>query len=148
MHPALLDRSRYNPFIKARAFDGLWWTASTSNRCAMIRAPSDLTLIRTRVLHTKGPVELSPTWRKLKKQIGFITCVDLKGQRTSDNWKAYMYYNHILRVNMHIHTCHLRATQALPWVRVALPRGLACHVAFTWVPRKNTPFFSFFFNYF
>ena len=55
-----------------------------------------------------------------------------------------MYYNPILLVNKNIHTCHLRATQALAWVRVALPRGLACHVASTWVPRENNPpFYSF-----
>ena len=54
-----------------------------------------------------------------------------------------MYYNPILRVNMHIHTCHLRARQALAWVRVALPRGLACHVAPTWVQRENKPIFAF-----
>ena len=37
-------------------------------------------------------------------------------------------------------TClrHLTAMQALTWVRVALPRGLACHVASAWVPRHAT----------
>ena len=36
-----------------------------------------------------------------------------------------MYYNPILRVNINMHkTSHLRATQALAWVRVALPCGL------------------------
>ena len=57
---------------------------------------------------------------------------------------AYMYYNLILRVNINMHaTCHLHATQALAWARVALPHGLACHVASTWVPRENKPLFTF-----
>ena len=30
------------------------------------------------------------------------------------------------------------ATQALAWARVALPHGLACHVASAWVPRRPT----------
>ena len=29
------------------------------------------------------------------------------------------------------------------WARMALPRGLACHVASTWVPRENKPLFAF-----
>ena len=39
-------------------------------------------------------------------------------------------------------TRHLYATQALAWVRVALPRGLACHIASTWVPRDIYPIFA------
>ena len=55
-----------------------------------------------------------------------------------------MYYNPILQININMHdTCHIHATQALAWVCVALPRGLACHVASTWVPRKNKPLFAF-----
>ena len=43
-----------------------------------------------------------------------------------------------------MHICHLRAKQVLAWVRVALSRGLACHVASTWVPRENKlPVYSF-----
>ena len=30
------------------------------------------------------------------------------------------------------------------WVRVTMPRGLACHVASTWVSRKNNPPFYYF----
>ena len=48
-----------------------------------------------------------------------------------------MYYNPILRVNINMYTCHLRAMQALAWVRVALPRGLACHVASNEIVRFN-----------
>ena len=52
-------------------------------------------------------------------------------------------------------TCprHINATQVPPWARVALPRGLACHVASARVPRRATsacgscgritPFFPF-----
>ena len=50
-------------------------------------------------------------------------------------------------------TRHIHAMQALAWVHVVLPRGLACHVASTRVPRcatlargsfgKNTPFCHF-----
>ena len=40
-------------------------------------------------------------------------------------------------------TYHIRATQALAWVRVALPRGLVCHVTSTWVPHENKPLFAF-----
>ena len=47
---------------------------------------------------------------------------------------AYMYYNPILRVNVNMYTCHLRPMEALAMVRVALPHGLACHIASTWVP--------------
>ena len=58
---------------------------------------------------------------------------------------AYMYYNPILRVNINMHaTCHLRATQALAWARVALSRGPECHIASTWVPHKNRPPFPLF----
>ena len=41
-------------------------------------------------------------------------------------------------------TRHFRATQALAWVRMALPRGLACHVASTRVSRENKPVFVIF----
>ena len=42
------------------------------------------------------------------------------------------------------HTCHLCAMQAPTWARVALPRGLVCHVASTRVPHdKITPFCPF-----
>ena len=34
--------------------------------------------------------------------------------------------------------CHINATQAFAWVRVALPRGLACHVISVQVPRRAT----------
>ena len=62
-----------------------------------------------------------------------------------NNRDAYMYYNPILQISINMHdTCHLRAMQALAWVRMALPRGLACHVASTWVPRKNKPLFALF----
>ena len=54
-----------------------------------------------------------------------------------------MYYNPILQINVNMHTCHIAPTQALAWVRVALPRGLACHVASTWVPLENKPLFAF-----
>ena len=46
-----------------------------------------------------------------------------------------MYYNPILRVNINMHMCHLRASQALAWVRVAMAHGVVCHVASMWVPR-------------
>ena len=36
---------------------------------------------------------------------------------------------------------HLYATQALAWVHLALPRGLACHVASTRVPHHVSPWF-------
>ena len=50
----------------------------------------------------------------------------------------------ILRVNINMHTCHIRTTQALAWVRVALSRGLACHVASTWSRAKINPLFILF----
>ena len=84
-------------------------------------------------LHFKIRAEHSPTWRKTKRRDGYITCGGLRGLASSDNRDAYMYYNPILRVNINMHTCHLRAMQALTWVRVALPCGLACHVASAWV---------------
>ena len=52
-----------------------------------------------------------------------------------------MYYNPILLVNINMHTCHLRATQALAWLyHVALrassyPRGSRVII---------TPFFAYF----
>ena len=49
---------------------------------------------------------------------------------------AYMVYNRMYEIyNMYM--CHIRTTQALAWVRMALPRGLVCHVASTWVPFFN-----------
>ena len=54
---------------------------------------------------------------------------------------AYMYYNAKYDDIYNMYTCHVRATQALAWVNAALPRGLACHVASTWVPHKNIPLF-------
>ena len=41
-------------------------------------------------------------------------------------------------------THHFHSTQALAWARVALPRGLMCHVASTWVPHENKPLFVIF----
>ena len=38
-----------------------------------------------------------------------------------------------------MHMCHIRATQALVWVRVALSRGHTCHVASTWSRAKINP---------
>ena len=62
---------------------------------------------------------------------------------------AYMYYIPILRVNINMHAmCHLRATHVLAWAHVALPRGLECHVAPTWVLHENITPFSTFFNFF
>ena len=56
-----------------------------------------------------------------------------------------MYYNLILRVIIiYAYMCHLRATQVLAWVCVALPRGLACHIASTRVPREIKPLFVIF----
>ena len=54
-----------------------------------------------------------------------------------------MYYN-LCIINIR-YICHLCATQALAWVHVALPRGLACHVASTWVQAINAPHFALFF---
>ena len=39
---------------------------------------------------------------------------------------------------------HVGAARA----RVALPRGLACHIAPTWDPRDYKPLFTLFFIYF
>ena len=57
---------------------------------------------------------------------------------------AYTYYNLCNKKYMCI-IRHLSATQALARVRVALPRGLACHVASTWARAKNARFFAIFF---
>ena len=48
----------------------------------------------------------------------------------------------LLRLNMN--KCHIRAMQALARVRVALPRGLACHVASTCAHPKSAPFLRYF----
>ena len=50
-----------------------------------------------------------------------------------------MYYNPKYN-DIYVYVSY-RATQALVWVRVALPRGLACHVASTWVSRENMSLF-------
>ena len=54
-----------------------------------------------------------------------------------------MYYNPILRVNINMHTSH-PCHAGTRWVRVALPCGLACHVASTRVPRDKYPLFCSF----
>ena len=86
-------------------------------------------------LALKNRVELSPTRRKLRKSIGFITFAQLKGQHNFDNRNAYMYYNpYIYDIHKYAHVTSHRVGVA--WVRVALPRGLACHIAPAWVSRK------------
>ena len=51
--------------------------------------------------------------------------------------------NHILMI--YINNAHVTSRcVGAAWARMALPRGLACHVAPTWVPRENkNPFVLF-----
>ena len=58
-------------------------------------------------------------------------------------WMLICTITILIRVNINS-TCHIRATQALAWVRVALSPGLACHVVSTWVRAINAPFLPLF----
>ena len=52
----------------------------------------------------------------------------------------------ILTINKYAHITLRRVGAA--WARVALPRGLACHVAPTWVPREIKTLFALFLIHF
>ena len=83
-----------------------------------------------------------PHGKNKKKTFGYIRCDELKVSEFRIR-NAYMYYNPKNDI-YNMYTCHIRVTQSLAWVRVALPSGLVCHVAFMCVPRENKPLFSLF----
>ena len=112
----------------------IWWTSSPCDP----RAFDPMPRVNPRRLHLKKTCNIVPHGKNKRDGQVYKVRRNIRLE-SSDNRDAYMYYNPILRVNMNIHTCHLRTMQALAWVRVALPRGLARHVASTWLPRENNP---------
>ena len=88
---------------------------------------------------------LIPTRRKLRR----VVCLKGRADVTvslNPKYQMLLTITIIIRVNVNS-TCHIRATQALVRVRVALSRGLVSHVASTWVRAINAPF-CFIFNNF
>ena len=70
---ARLNHDCYNALFKPRAFDEIWWTASSPDRRMIFHAPSDSMHHNwPRHLHIKLRVELSPTQKKEENPVGFI----------------------------------------------------------------------------
>ena len=79
------------------------------------------------------------------ESLGFIRYVEYMVSLNSKYRVLICTITLILQVYINMQaTCHLRTTQALAWACMALSRGLACHVAPTYVPRKNKPLFPLF----
>ena len=84
-------------------------------------------------------VELSPTWRKLREGIGFITCRVFRGLIILSNKRKAIHIINYISKYKYVASCRVGTA----WARVALPRGLAWHVVSTWVLRGNIPLFAY-----
>ena len=136
MLPRRIRSSRYNSFI---------WHVSliksggpSVHPIGVLRSRSDAPPLATSPAR-QNRVWVSTTLKKREGVVGFIRPDDLYGYDPSHTGKdkehLYIYvYN-----NIYVAPC-MRAA----WVRVALPCGLACHVAPARVPRLFCPFFIIF----
>ena len=129
MSSPLFHLGRYKPINWSTCADHLWWPARAHDRCAMFHASLDpMHHEQPCHLHFKECVGLSPTREKLRKAIGFIMGGVLRELIfPSDIRKA----EHIIYIINYINISKYCAA----WARVALPRGLSCHAASTWVLR-------------
>ena len=145
MLPARLHLSRYNARNSTRAFDVDPVVHAPHDRRVSIDHPFNPSLhIAPRHLHQISFVWISPTRKIISEIVEFITPDDLIGSNTlfryTEGLKTHYMYDNCMKYILYIMR-HVGAAR----VRVALPRGLACHVASTWGPReKQNHFFSFY----
>ena len=142
-----LHLDRYNSLFKARV---PMWSGGPRvhliNACRSALHPIRRILLSHVSCKVENTSEHSPTRIKLKRDFGLKGVTDVRVSLNSDYGMLICTITLILRVYINIHaTCHLRAMQALAWARLALPRGLACHVAPTWILHENKPLFCFIF---
>ena len=75
MHSCALDLSRYNSLLKPRALDGDAVGHESTRSTRLIDKSSDpMLLIKSRHLHFKNCVGLSPTQKKLRETREYVLC--------------------------------------------------------------------------
>ena len=116
--------------------------ASTTSTRDVHRDFHPVLLIMPRVLQSKKTKTNSPTRRKLLEFTHLKCRTDVTVNLNPKYWMLICTISLIIQVNIN-NTCHIRATQALVRVRVALPYGPKCHVASTWARAKKAPFSPF-----
>ena len=135
--------SRYNAFKTPCAFWSRSVVHAPRDRRTTFHEPNDPThRMRPRHLHLKHIVWISPTRNKLKDIVGFIIPDGLEDLNTLPHNGRPNFILYIWIINIIIRRV------GAAWARVALPRGLECHVASTWDPRKNINHFCIFKCYF